>query len=191
MVGNRQETVAAIEGFDLDLAVMGRPPEHFEIDRAVIGEHPHVVIAWPGHPLAGRHRLPLSTLAGETFLLREPGSGTRMLVQRMLAEAGLNPAVGMEIGSNETIKQAVMAGMGVAFISAHTIAAEVADGRLLVLDIAGLPIVREWFVVKRREKRLLPAARALWDHLATSGAAFLPDTSGFLAGRAPEPPSRP
>jgi LysR family transcriptional regulator for metE and metH len=83
----------------------------------------------------------------------------------------------MEVGSNETIKQAVMAGMGIALISAHTIAAEVADGRLAVLDVEGLPIVRQWFVVRRSERRLLPAAQALWDHLAWSGADFLPRTS--------------
>jgi DNA-binding transcriptional LysR family regulator len=87
------------------------------------------------------------------------------------------------MGSNETIKQAVMAGMGVALLSAHTIAAEARDGRLAVLDVAGLPIVRQWFVVRRREKRLLPAAQALWDQLATSGGSFLPDVAGFLPGR--------
>ncbi len=83
----------------------------------------------------------------------------------------------MEIGSNETIKQAVMAGMGIALLSAHTIAAEVADGRLAVLDVEGLPIVRQWFVVRRSERRLLPAAQALWNHFVWSGADFLPKTS--------------
>jgi LysR family transcriptional regulator for metE and metH len=187
LVGNRQETLTALEAFDLDLAIMGRPPEHFAVEQAVIGDHPHVVIAAADHPLAGQARLPLQALAGETFLLREAGSGTRLLVERLFAAEGLSPAAGMEIGSNETIKQAVMAGMGVALISAHIIAAEVADGRLAVLDVAGLPIVREWFVVKRREKRLLPAARALWDHLATSGGTFLPEVAGLLAGGASRP----
>ena len=111
---------------------------------------------------------------------REAGSGTRTLVQSLMAAAGLDPTVGMEIGSNETIKQAVMAGMGIALLSAHTIAAEVTDRRLAVLDVGGLPVVRQWFVVKRREKRLLPAARALWDHLAAEGGRFLPDTTAFI-----------
>ena len=184
MVGNREEMLAALEGFDLDLAITGRPPEHFEVDRAVIGDHPHIIIAPPDHELAGKGRVRLADLADEPFLLREAGSGTRTLVQSLMAAAGLDPTVGMEIGSNETIKQAVMAGMGIAFLSAHTVAAEVTDRRLAVLDVEGLPVVRQWFVIKRREKRLLPAAKALWDHLAAEGGCFLPDTSAFLGRRA-------
>jgi LysR family transcriptional regulator for metE and metH len=172
-VGNRRETIAALAGYDLDFAVMGRPPEDFAVDRAVIGDHPHVIIGPPDHPFATRKRVPLAELARETFLLREPGSGTRMLMSRLFGRAELNPNLGMEMGSNETIKQAVMAGLGIALISAHTIAAEVADGRLVVLDAEGLPMVRQWFVVKRREKRLLPAAQALWAFLA-KGSEFLP-----------------
>jgi LysR family transcriptional regulator for metE and metH len=173
LVGNRQETIAALENFELDLAVMGRPPEHFEVEQTAIGPHPHVIIAPPDHPLAGK-RLSLSDVSDETFLLREAGSGTRAVLQRLLADSGLDPTIGMEFGSNETIKQAVMAGMGIALLSAHTIAAEVHDRRLVVLDVIGLPIVRQWFVVRRREKRLLPAAQALWDHFATLGADYLP-----------------
>ena len=183
LVGNRHETIAALESFDLDLALMGRPPETFEVEQAVVGENPHVVIAAPDHAFAGRAGLPLAALAGERFLLREAGSGTRMLLERLLGEARMNPSTAIEMGSNETIKQAVMAGMGVALLSAHTIAAEARDGRLAVLDIEGLPIVRQWFIVRRREKRLLPAAQALWDHLAASGGEFLPDVTGFLPAR--------
>ena len=173
-VGNRAETFARLEKFELDVAVMGYPPEHFPVERAVIGDHPHVIIAAPGHRLANRSGIKLAEVAQEAFLLREPGSGTRSLMLGLLAAAELPSGPRMEIGSNETIKQAVMAGMGVALLSGHTIAAEVADGRLVVLDVEGLPIVRQWFVVRRSERRLLPAARALWDHLRVSGADFLP-----------------
>jgi LysR family transcriptional regulator, low CO2-responsive transcriptional regulator len=158
-VGNRQQVVAALEGFELDVAVMGYPPDHFPVERAVLGPHPHLIIAPPGHPLARRRAIPLGTLAGETFLLREPGSGTRDLMRRLFGAEIDGPR--MEIGSNETIKQAVMAGMGIALLSAHTIAAELRDGRLAVLDVAGLP-----------------AAQAMWDHLARHGAAFLPALPG-------------
>lgn len=183
LVGNRRETLAALESAEFDLAVMGRPPETFEVEQAVIGDNPHVVIAPPDHPLVGRRGLALTSLAGQPFLLREAGSGTRALLQRLFDEAGLSPAAGTEIGSNETIKQAVMAGMGIALLSAHTVAAEVMDGRLAVLDVRGLPIVRQWFVVRRRGKRLLPAGKAMWDHLASAGSEFLPDTTGFLPHR--------
>ena len=173
MVANRRDMVAALGAFELDLAIMGYPPEELPLERRVIGDHPHVIIAPPGHALVGRTGVALAEVAAETFLLREPGSGTRDLMQRLF---GPGPPAGrrVEIGSNETIKQAVMAGMGIALLSAHTVAAEVHDGRLTVLDVEGLPVVRQWFAVRRREARPLPAALALWDHLVTEGAGFLP-----------------
>jgi LysR family transcriptional regulator for metE and metH len=112
-VGNRQDMIAALRHYDLDFAITGRPPEDFEVEKALIGDHPHIVIGPPDHVLARRKRIALSDLADETFLLREQGSGTRFLMQRLFSEAGLNPNLGMEIGSNETIKQAVMAGLGI------------------------------------------------------------------------------
>jgi LysR family transcriptional regulator for metE and metH len=181
-VGNRGEMLAGLDGFDLDIVVMGRPPEEAAMDLAVIGDHPHVIIAPPAHRLARRRGVMLAELADETFLLREPGSGTRMLMQRLFGEGGM-PARRIEMGTNETIKQAVMAEMGIALLSAHTIAAEVEAGRIAVLDVRGMPMVRRWYVVKRRDKRLLPAASALWDHLVRDGAGFLPDA--LLAGAAP------
>ncbi|MFC7476438.1 LysR family transcriptional regulator [Dankookia sp. GCM10030260] len=171
-VGNRQQVVAALEAFELDVAVMGYPPDHFPVERAVLGPHPHVIIAPPGHPLVRRRAIPLGDLVGETILLREPGSGTRDLMRRLFGAEMDGPR--MEIGSNETIKQAVMAGMGIALLSAHTVAAELRDGRLAVLDVEGLPAMRQWFVVRRAEKRLLPAAQAMWAHLVRHGAEFLP-----------------
>ena len=175
-VGNRAVTIAALCNFDLDLAVMGRPPDDIAVEAATIGDHPHVIIAPPDHPLAGR-RLALAALADQTFLMREAGSGTRALAQKLFAEAGFEPRIGMEIHSNETIKQAVMAGLGIAFLSAHTTAAELADRRIVSLDIEGLPAMRQWFVVKHADKRLLPAAQALWRFLADQGATYLPASS--------------
>jgi LysR family transcriptional regulator for metE and metH len=182
-VGNRETTLDALQEFELDFAITGRPPKKFAVDKAVIGDHPHIIIGPPDHPLAPRRRLVLSDLVEETFLLREQGSGTRLLMQRLFSDAGLNPHVGMEIGSNETIKQAVMAGLGIALISAHTAAAELRDGRLIAFPVTGLPVVRQWFVIKMTEKRLLPAAHALWDFFATAGADFLPDGSGLWHGK--------
>lgn len=173
-VGNRGETIAALAGFDVDFALMGRPPDEVKIDSAVIGDHPHIIIGPPDHPMAGRRGIEVAELTDQTFLVREEGSGTRGLMQRLFAEVGVSPRIGMEIGSNETIKQAVMAGLGIALISAHTVAAELRDGRLVALDVSGLPLLRQWFVVKHRDRRLLPAARALWDFLAAEGADYFP-----------------
>lgn len=173
-VGNRGEIISAFETDAIDIAIMGRPPEDLEVERTVLGDHPHIIIAAPDHPMANRRRLALGDLSREMFLVREPGSGTRNLMERRLAEAGIEPRVGMEIGSNETIKQAAMAGLGIAFISAHTVAYELTDGRLAELDVIGLPVVRQWFVVRRGDKRLMPAAEALRSFLISEGKRFLP-----------------
>jgi LysR family transcriptional regulator for metE and metH len=175
-VGNRRETIDSIKGNEVDFAVMGRPPQEFEVDQVIIGDHPHVIVAPPDHPMAMRKKISFATVAGETFLLREDGSGTRALMQRLFAKVGHNPNTGMEIGSNETIKQAVMAGLGIALLSAHTVGPEVSEKRLVILDVDGLPVIRQWFVVKRKERVLMPASQALWDFLAVSGADFLPQT---------------
>ncbi len=173
-VGNRRETIDKLRENEVDFAVMGRPPQEFEVAQAVIGDHPHVIIAPPDHPMAKRKKISFADVAGETFLLREDGSGTRLLMQRLFTKVGHNPNTGMEIGSNETIKQAVIAGLGIALLSAHTIGAEVSEQRLAILDVDGLPVIRQWFVVRRKEKVLMPAAQALWDFLDVSGADFLP-----------------
>ncbi len=172
-VHNRQETIAALRDLALDLAVMGRPPENLDLESISLGDHPHIIIAAGNHPLAGR-KVSIAGLANETFFIREPGSGTRMLMESLFQKAGFTPNIGMEIGSNETIKQAVIAGLGIAFISAHTVAVELADGRLTELKVEGLPVMRKWYVVRLREKAVMPAADAMWKFLATEGHTFLP-----------------
>ncbi|MDB5652822.1 MAG: transcriptional regulator, LysR family [Tardiphaga sp.] len=173
-IGNRQEICAALHGYDLDFAIMGRPPLDIEMEVDLIGDHPHVIIAPTAHRLARRSQLALRDLAGETFLTREPGSGTRGLMEQLFESAEIRPTIGMEMSSNETIKQAVIAGLGIAFISAHTVATELDERRLVMLDVVGLPIVRQWFVVGRSDKVLLPPAQAMRRFLGEQGAQFLP-----------------
>lgn len=174
-VGNRENTIRGLAALDFDLAIMGRPPEGLDAESAAFGDHPLVVVAPPDHPLARRRRMDIETLGRETFLMREPGSGTRIATERLFAERGIAPLVGMEVDSNETIKQAVMAGLGVAFISAHTVAAEIESGRLVVLDVKGFPIVRQWFLARHAAKPPMPPADALWAFLVRNGQSFLPD----------------
>jgi LysR family transcriptional regulator for metE and metH len=180
IIGNRQEIGAALRGYDLDIAIMGRPPVDIEMDVRLIGDHPHVIIAPTAHPLARKPKLALGDLARETFLTREPGSGTRGLMEQLFEQANLRPAIGMEMSSNETIKQAVIAGLGIAFISAHTVATELDERRLAMLDVVGLPIVRQWFVVSRKDKVLLPPAQAMQRFLGERGGEFLPRTQGRM-----------
>jgi len=179
-IGNRQEIGTALRGYDLDIAIMGRPPVDISMDTHLIGDHPHVIIAQTGHRLARKARLKLLDLREETFLTREPGSGTRGLMEQLFESGGVVPKIGMAMSSNETIKQAVIAGLGIAFISAHTVATELDERRLVTLDVDGLPVIRQWFVLARKDKVLLPPAQAMFDFLSAKGAQFLPRTSGRL-----------
>lgn len=173
-IGNRQEIRQALRGYELDFAIMGRPPPDVEVETNFIGDHPHIIVAARGHWLAKDYGLAAVDLTHETFITREQGSGTRMLMEQLFDDTELQPAIGMEMSSNETIKQAVIAGLGIAFISAHTVATELEDGRLVTLDVAGLPVVRQWFIVRRKDKLLLPPAQAMLDFLIAEGTRFLP-----------------
>jgi LysR family transcriptional regulator for metE and metH len=173
-VGNREDTIRGLAALEFDIVIMGRPPEGLDVKSAVLGENPHVIIARPDHPLAGKRRVTMADLGQEKFLMREPGSGTRGLMERIFARSRHQPKIGMEISSNETIKQAVMAGLGIAFLSAHTVAAEIETGRLVILNVEGLPAWRQWRVVRHAAKRLTPPGAALWDFLQQQGSRHLP-----------------
>ncbi|MBK8085249.1 MAG: LysR family transcriptional regulator [Devosia sp.] len=175
-VGNRDETIASLEAQRIDVALMGRPPREFPVRATQIGEHPFVIIAPTGHPLVGHAGISKQQIAEENFLVRERGSGTRTALDIFLSEIpGRIENIGVELGSNETIKQAVMAGLGVALISAHTIAQEIEFGRLAILDVEGLPIIRNWFSVSRADRTPSPAMVAFEAFLREHGRSFLPD----------------
>jgi len=159
-VSNREAVIGQLAGKEVDLAIMGRPPEGLPTVAESFAPHPFVIIAAPDHPLAGRRRIAVPRLAEETFLVREAGSGTRSAMQHFVDEHGIRIKVGMEMTSNETIKQAVMAGMGVSFLSRHTIGLELESRKLAMLDVRGLPVMRHWFVVHLAAKRLSPTAQA-------------------------------
>ncbi|MGO9483362.1 MAG: LysR family transcriptional regulator [Rhodomicrobium sp.] len=179
-IGNRAETVSALRNYEIDVGIMGRPPDGIPVKEAVLGPHPHVMIAPPGHPLAAQTEpIERHCLAGEKLLVREVGSGTRALFERLFSGiASAEPAIRIEISSNETIKQAVMAGLGLAFISAHTIELEVQAKRLVILNIRDLPAIREWYLVHRQDKELAPAAMAFWQFALKEGRNFLPRIPG-------------
>jgi DNA-binding transcriptional LysR family regulator len=174
LVGNRETTMAKLENMELDFAITGLPPDHFGVEKEFISKHPQIIIAAPDHRLAKKQKIPLSELEHDTFLLREAGSGTRTVSDKLFASNRKLPGSALEFGSNETIKQAVMVGMGIALISAHTVAAELKEKRLVELDVKGLPINRKWFVVKHANKRFIPSAQALWNFIARNGKHYLP-----------------
>ena len=172
-VHNREEIVRQLAGNEIDLAIMGRPPQEIETLDDVFAEHPLVIIAAPDHPLAKRRKIAAAELGQEAFLIREPGSGTRSAMERYFAEQGVALANTFEMSSNETIKQAVMAGMGLSFISEHAIGLELAVGCLVRLRVAGTPVLRQWHLVRRTEKKLLPLAEAFIAFLRKEGARLI------------------
>jgi DNA-binding transcriptional LysR family regulator len=170
VVSNRDEIVRLFLENTTDLSVLLRPPDNTDIVSEAFAPQPHVIIAPPQHPLAGCRSIPMSALAGESFIVRERGSDTRLAMDEVLAETRTRFKITMEISSTETIKQAVIAGMGVSFLSAHTVGDELDLGRLVVLDVEGFPVMREWHIVHHKSKRLPPVATAFKEFLLQEGA---------------------
>ena len=175
VVGNRGDIVRGLERNDFDLVLMGRPPKQIEVESAVMGDHPHVLIAPPDHRLVADPDILAEELLRERFLARETGSGTRMLMERFLDRiGGGRPFEVVDMGSNETIKQSVMAGLGVAIISAHTCLAELEDGKLATLRVTGLPLVRQWFLLNRVDRGATRAVDIFKSHIAERRRGLFP-----------------
>ncbi len=172
-VRNREHAVRDLADNTVDLVVMGQAPRELDTVAVAFSRHPLGIIAAAAHPLAKRRRVALSQLGAESFLIRERGSGTRDAMERFFSANEFQPAETVEIGSNETIKQAVMAGMGVSFLSLHTVGLELATRRLAVLRVMGMPVMRDWYVIHRKGKRLSAAATALKDYLVAEGARLI------------------
>jgi DNA-binding transcriptional LysR family regulator len=180
-VNNREQVIQQLMENRVDLAIMGRPPRGLDAIASAFARHPHGIIAPPDHPMARKKRINLKLLAGENFLIREPGSGTRTSMERVFAERGVKPASSMELASNETIKQGVMAGLGLSYLSLHTVGLELAAGKLVRLDVVGTPVVREWFVIQRKGKVLSPIAELFREFLIEKGAKLIEQTTGISA----------
>jgi DNA-binding transcriptional LysR family regulator len=172
-VDNRDKVLAALENYDCDLVVMGTPPRELDCESRPFATNPLGIIAPVAHALSRRRQLEVADLKDELFLVREIGSGTRASMDRFFRAHRFTPSRSFEIGSNETIKQATIAGMGVAFVSLRTVQHEVAGGRLAVLAVDGLPIVRNWHVVHLKKRRLSPVAAEFKAFLVAEGRGLV------------------
>jgi LysR family transcriptional regulator, low CO2-responsive transcriptional regulator len=172
-VKNRELVIRDLVENTIDLAVMGAAPPGLDTVSVAFAKNPLAIIAARDHPLARRRRVRLEQLAEETFLIREPGSGTRTTMERAFSAHRFRPSETVEIGSNETIKQAVMVGMGVSFLSLHTTSLELATGQLAALKADGMPVMRDWCVIHRTRKRLSAATAAFKDYLVAEGAGLI------------------
>ena len=184
-VTNRERVIQRMAENQDDLYVLGQPPEHMEVVLEPFLENPLVVLAASSHPLTAERNIPLSRLVEEPFLMREPGSGTRLATERFFGERGLKLKVRMELGSNEAIKQAVAGGLGIAVLSAHTLALERSSDELALLDVEGFPIRRHWYVAYPRDKQPSVVALAFLDFLREEskllGEHYLRGIPGFPA----------
>ncbi|GIX29134.1 LysR substrate-binding domain-containing protein [Pelomicrobium sp. G1] len=178
-VVNRETVLRQLAENEIDLAIMGLPPEGLDVRWQPFMENPLVVIAPPSHPLTKEKRIPMKRLAEEVFVIREPGSGTRGAMERFFAEHRVQLKTSMQMGTNEAIKQAVQAGMGLGVVSYHTIELELETKRLKVLDVVGFPIRRNWYLVHRQQKRLSKVAEAFREFL-------LKQAERLMQSKAPE-----
>ena len=170
---NREQLVGWMQAGEVDLSVMGRPPKEIPTRSESFAAHPLVFVCAVGHRLLGAGPLPFSALEGCPFIVREHGSGVRDAMVAYFSERRFEPRITMDIASNEAIKQAVIAGMGLSFLSLHTVGLEVRSGLLGVLDIEGTPVMRMWNVVRLQSKVLSPAAEAFRYFIIEHGEAHL------------------
>ena len=182
-VHNREELLAHIAENLVDLAIMVRPPLSPDIVHEDFAPHPYVILAAPSHPLVGKKSISIESLMREPFVVREKGSDTWHSMEEGFGGNLGDINIAMEIRSTETIKQAVIAGMGVSFLSAHTISQELKAGSLCVLDVQGFPLMLHWYVLHRRNKRLPPVAQAFKDFLLSDGASLISQIVPFNPSR--------
>lgn len=174
-IGNREEIISLVMEGAVDVAIMGRPPRAPVATAEILGPHPHIFIAPKGHKLATGCDVSPDDLLEETFLTRERGSGTRILMERLLDRLGEGrPYETVSMGTNETIKQAVIAGLGIALISAHTVASELNEGRLVHIKAPGVPIVRQWFLMHRRDMPLTAVTEKFRRFIVEKKGTYLP-----------------
>jgi DNA-binding transcriptional LysR family regulator len=170
---NRRDILDLLTTGEIDLAVMGQPPSGSDVIAERFADHPSVIVGPPTHAMAKAPMVRPAALAAEWFVIREEGAGTRALTDAFFREAGFKPRIAMESSSNETIKQSVIAGIGLTLISQHTISLELTLGLLATLPVEGFPLMRSWFVTHRRTLPLLPIQIRLRDFLIDRGQAVI------------------
>jgi LysR family transcriptional regulator, low CO2-responsive transcriptional regulator len=173
VASNREEVVALMREGAVELAIMGRPPKNWPSRAEPFAMHPHGLVTSVEHPFARAEKVPVSALLGEGFIVREPGSGTRAALDEFMEAYQMTPRVVMQMSSNEAIKQAVMAGMGIALLSMHTVGLELDHHLIAAPETEGLPVMRRWHVVNTLAKTLSPAAEAFRYFILERGEAFL------------------
>jgi DNA-binding transcriptional LysR family regulator len=194
-VSTREELSRRVLDGDVDLALMGRGAEtgteaaaaSGRLVREPFASNPHVIIAWPGHPLAVERGIAPIELRHESIVQREPGSGTRAMLDAFLAMHRIVPRERITVSGNEMAKHAVMSQLGISLTSMHTLFLELKTGALVRLHVDHTPIERTWYVVYHPDRWLPPAAAAFRDFLLDEGARKVEAETRRLLAEAPEP----
>ena len=170
-VTNRERIIERMHRNEDDLYIMGQAPDdELDVEAFPFAPNPLVVMAPRNHELVGKKNIPLSKIAEQPFIMREPGSGIRDATLRLFAAKDLRPLVRMELGSNEAIKHAVVGGLGLSVLSLHTLALEGPDGPVAILDVEQFPIRRQWYIVYPKGKELSLVARTFLEFAIASEA---------------------
>lgn len=172
-VTNRETLVSQLENNTVDMVIMGRPPEDVDVEAGTFMENPLVLIAPADHPFGRERSIQLKRLENEVFLVRESGSGTRKAMEKFFAQHNIHMTTGMEVSSDEAIKQSVQAGLGLGIMSRDAIQNEINLGHLIMPDVLHFPIMRQWYVMHRKGKRLSPIAQAFKTFLLEEAAQIL------------------
>ncbi|MBK9238620.1 MAG: LysR family transcriptional regulator [Rhodoferax sp.] len=172
-IDNRENILGMLSRNEVDLVIMGRAPNTLDCEATPFATNPMGIVCAPDHPLSRRKRVQFEMLKEYAFVVRERGSGTRAAMERLFGQHEIPMKVVMEMPSNETIKQAVMAGMGLSFLSLRTVRHELAAGHLAMVDINGMPLVGHWYVTHLTQKKLSPAAKAFKAFLIEQGGPLI------------------
>jgi len=173
---NRERVMERLRSNKDDFVIMGQVPDDEALESFPFLNNILCVTAPPRHPLVHSKNISLKQLTHQRLLEREPGSGTRLAFDKLLAQHDLSIEPYMELGSSEAIKQGVMAGLGLAILSLHSIRVELESGRLDVLDVENFPLKRRWFAVHMKGKRLSLVAQTFLDYILAQGHLLLDDT---------------
>ena len=172
-ITNRESLQEQLSNNEPDLVIMGQPPEGVEVESEAFMVNPLVIIAPANHPLVQATNIPLERFEDEHFVVRESGSGTRGAIQRFFDDHNVSFNTGIEMSSNEAIKQAVEAGLGLGLVSIYTLELELETQRLAILNVTGFPIQRHWHIVQRSGKRLSPVAQLFKQFVLDEAVKFI------------------
>lgn len=168
-VAKRSELLAMLAERRLDIAITGYPPSEADVEAHSFARHPHCLVASVNHPLARRHGLDWADLRREDFIFREQGSSTRVFLEQLLQSQSLQVRQSLELSGNETVKHAVMEGLGISFLSAHVFQVELEAGRIAVLDLADMPKYIDWCFIHRRDVTLNGVNQAFKEFVFAEG----------------------